>query len=76
MEDFYEILVFNHLLSKLFEPETTPAIELQLNEITRQVVWECSQRTRVPRSSTSHRRARRRRGATQEGGRESRVETL
>ena len=76
MEDFYDILVFNRLLSKLFEPETTPAIEAQLHDVTRQVVWECSQRARVPRSSTGQRRDRRRRGATQEERREMCIETL
>ena len=42
MEDFYEILVFQRLLSKLFEPEATLPIEAQLQEITRQVAWEYS----------------------------------
>lgn len=58
MEDFYDILVFQRLLNKLFEPEMTLPIETQLNDVTRQVVWEYSQKTRVTRPSMGHQVAR------------------
>lgn len=44
MENFYEILMFQRLLSKLFEPEATLPIEAQLHEITRQVALEYGQK--------------------------------
>ena len=76
MEDFYDILVFNRLLSKLFEPETALPIELQLNDITRQIVWECSQRGTVSRSSTGHRVAKsRRKGAPRQARSEAAAKT-
>ena len=43
MESFYDILMFQRLLSKLFEPEGVTPLELQLREITRQVAREVRQ---------------------------------
>ena len=40
MESFYDILMFQRLLSKLFEPEGVTPLELQFQEITNQVAQE------------------------------------
>ena len=61
MESFYDIFMFQRLLSRLFEPEGTPSIEVQLREITRQVASEYGQGKGEPKAPTDHRGARRRR---------------
>ena len=58
MESFYDILMFQRLLSKLFEPEGVTPLELQLREITNQVAREYSQTAHCAASLSSNHNTR------------------